>query len=65
MKLIEIAFEAELLLGPNAFQALDEFPAPTVSFCMVQPPLADRCELELRVTDQFDSGEGRCFCIVP
>lgn len=41
MELIEIAFEVELILRPDAFQASDEFPAPSVSFCMIQPPLPD------------------------
>lgn len=64
MELIEIALEAELVLSPDAFQASDEFPAPPVSFCMIQPPLADRCEFKLTVKYQFHSRE-EFFYIVP
>lgn len=64
MELIKIAFEAELVLSPDAFQASDEFSAPTVSFCMIQPPLADRCELKLTVKYQFHPRE-EFFYIVP
>lgn len=65
MELIEITFEVELLLGPDALQASDEFPAPTVSLGMIQPPLANRCELKLTITDQLDSGEKMSFGVVP
>lgn len=35
MELIEIAFEVELVLGPDALQARDEFPAPAVPFRVI------------------------------
>lgn len=45
VELVEVAFESEFLLRPDAFQALDELAAAAVAFGVVEPPLADGGEL--------------------
>ena len=45
VELVEVAFESELVLRPDALQALDELAAAAVAFGVVEPPLADCGEL--------------------
>lgn len=47
MEAVEVALEAEIVLGPDAFQGTNEFFRTAIAFVMVQPWLADGTELAL------------------
>jgi hypothetical protein len=55
--LIEVTLEVELVLRPDSLQARDEFPASSIPFAMIQPPLTNTRELLLEPTGHDIHGD--------
>ena len=58
VELVEVAFEGEGVLGPDAFEAGDEFAGAAVTLAVVKPPLAYACELWEMLAGSGRVGEG-------